>query len=304
MAAVNAPAVIRRGTSADSTACFAVFRRSLRDLMRRIGYLPADAPDPDPATLWPAYVSLFDHLAATCAQWWVAEDGDGRLVGYARSTRRADVVELTEFFVAPGARVSGVGRALLQRAFAEPSATHRAIIATVDAPAVGLYLRFGVAHQTTGVGIAGPPRDVALPASYEAVPATLDGVLAIERELLGHGRREDLSFMLADRPAVLLRRGRRDVGYAFAHNEHGFAGPVAARDPADLPAALAHVEAAAHAAGLERLDLTVPLAATTAIDWLLAHRGMRIDPFYCLFLADAPWARLDRYVPFNPCLML
>lgn len=297
-------AVIRPATRADSTACFAVFRRSLRDFMRRIGLLPAGAGDPDPAALWPAYEGLFEHLAATCAQWWLAEDGDGRALGYARSTQRAGILELTEFFVTPDARVAGVGRSLLERAFAPGLGTHRTIIASVDAPAVGLYLRFGVAHQTTGVDVAGTPRAVELPAGYEAVPATLDEVLEIERELLSHARREDVAFMLADRPGALLRRDGRAVAYAFAPNAHGHAGPIAAREPADLPAALAYVESAAHAAQLERLELTVPLAARTAIEWLLARRGFRIDPFYCLFLADGPWARLDRYLPFNPCLML
>ena len=31
-------------------------------------------------------------------------------------------------------------------------------------------------------------------------------------------------------------------------------------------------------------------------------RGFRIDPFYCLFLTDGPWVKLDRYLPFNPSL--
>ena len=46
------------------------------------------------------------------------------------------------------------------------------------------------------------------------------------------------------------------------------------------------------------------LSARTAIEWLLGQRGFRIDPFSCLPLADGPWARLDRYLPFNPCLIL
>lgn len=301
---MGAAADIRPATSADSRVCFGIFRRSLEDLMRRTGYLPADAAGDDLDELWPAYAALFDHLAATCAQWWIAEDAAGRPVGYARSTQRGEVVELTEFFVAADARVAGIGRALLERAFATGLGTHRAIMATLDAPAVALYLRFGVFHQTTGVDVAGRPRAVALPAGYEAVPATLDELLEIEGELLGHGRREDLAFMLADRPATLLRRDGVAVAYAFTPNAHGYAGPVAARDPADLPAALALVEAAAHDAGMERLDLTMPLAARTAIEWLIGQRGFRIDPFYCLFLADGPWARLDRYLPFNPCLML
>ncbi len=126
----------------------------------------------------------------------------------------------------------------------------------------------------------------------------------MEAELLGHGRREDVAFMLSDRPGVVLRRDGRAVAYAFGLSAAGLAGPVGALDPADLPAALAHVEGSAAAAGAERLDFTVPLAARTAIDWLLVQRGFRIDPFYALFLADGPWARLDRYLPFNPCLIL
>jgi GNAT superfamily N-acetyltransferase len=296
--------VIRPATAADSRACFGVFRASLGDLLRRTGHPAAAAVAAGAEEEWPAYTSLFAHLAATCAQWWVAEDDDGRIAGYARSTLRGDVLELTEFFVVPDARVTGIGRALLERAFAPGLGTHRAIIATVDAPAVALYLRFGVVHQAAGFDLSGRPRAVAPPTGYEVGEPTLDELVALEHELLGHGRREDLAFMLGDRPALLLRRDGRAVAYAFGANADGYAGPVGALDPADLPAALAVLENAAHDAGVEHLDLTVPLTAHTAIDHLLGERGFRIDPFYCLFLADGPWARLDRYVPFNPCLML
>jgi hypothetical protein len=37
---------------------------------------------------------------------------------------------------------------------------------------------------------------------------------------------------------------------------------------------------------------------------LLRERRVRVDPFYCLFLADGPSCKLDRYLPFNPCLFL
>jgi hypothetical protein len=46
------------------------------------------------------------------------------------------------------------------------------------------------------------------------------------------------------------------------------------------------------------------LGAHTAVDWLAGERGFRIDPFHCLFFAGGPWAKLDRYLPFNPCLIL
>ncbi|HVF78389.1 MAG TPA: GNAT family N-acetyltransferase [Solirubrobacteraceae bacterium] len=296
---------IRPATGADSRACFAIFRRSLADLLTRIGYRAADAPPPDPDELWPAYEHAFGHLAATCAQWWIAEDrGDGAALGYARSVLRGDTLELSEFFVAPGARVGGLGRALLEHAFPLGLGEHRAIIATLDAPAVALYLRFGVAHQTTGVDVTGAPRAISPPAGYEVVPATPDELAALERELLGHARELDIAFMLADRPGVVLRHGGRSVAYGFEPNEHGYAGPIGALKPEHMPAVLAHVEGAAHAAGLQRLDLTLPLSARSAVGWLVGERGFRIDPFYCLFLADAPWARLDRYLPFNPCLIL
>jgi len=109
--------------------------------------------------------------------------------------------------------------------------------------------------------------------------------------------------MLADRPATLLRRRGRAVAYAFGPSASGFGGPVAALDPADLPAALAQLEGTAHAAGAETLDLTVPLAARCAVAHLL-HRDFRLTAFYTHFLADGPWAKLDRYLPFNPCLFL
>ena len=291
-------------TAADERECFELFRRSLHDGMVRSGYLAPGTLEPDLETAWARQASVSAHLTATCAQWWLAEDAGGRLLGYARTIERDATIELTELFVDPGARVSGVGRGLLERAFAPGTGRHRMIIATIDAPAVALYLRFGVTHQTTGVDVRGVPRAIAPPPEYETEPATLEEVLAIEGALLGHGRPQEVAFMLADRPATLLRRDGRAVAYAFEPNAHGHAGPIAALDPADMPAALAQLEGAAHAAGLESIDLTLPLAATTAVDWLLRERRFRIDPFYCLFLADGPWCRLDRYLPFNPCLFL
>lgn len=302
---MTAAPALRPATAADSRACFDVFRRSLGDLLTRLGYRQAGAPQADHGRLWPAYESLFAHLAATHEQWWVAEDErSGTALGYARSVQRGGVLELTEFFVDPQARVAGLGRALLERAFPLGLGEHRTIIATVDAPAVGLYLRFGVSHQSTGVDVTATPRAVAPPAGYDVVPATLDEVLALEAQLLGHGREDDVRFMLADRNGVILRHGGRAVAYAFEANGDGFCGPVGALEPAHMPAALAHLEGAAHAAGLQSLELTLPLGARTAVDWLVGERGFRIDPFYCLFLADGPWAKLDRYLPFNPCLIL
>jgi GNAT superfamily N-acetyltransferase len=293
---------VRRATAADSRACFDVFRRSLADLLQRLGYATSRPSDLD--VVWPAYVPLFDHLAQTAAEWWVFEDEQGGVGGYARSVERSGMTELTEFFVAPESRVSGVGRALLERAFPLGWGEHRSIIATVDAPAVALYLRFGVRHQTTGVDVAGEPARAEPPPGTDVRAATAGDVLTLEEELLGHGRPEDAAFITGDRPGIAVTRGGATLGYGFLPNADGFAGPVAARTPGDLPVVLAHLERAAHDAGAEKLELTVPLAAAEAMTWLLEERRFRLDPFYVLFLADGPWAQLDRYLPFNPCFIL
>jgi hypothetical protein len=52
------------------------------------------------------------------------------------------------------------------------------------------------------------------------------------------------------------------------------------------------------------VELLVAPSASAALTWLLGERGFRLDPWLTLFLADGPWAKLDRYLPFNPCLFL
>jgi hypothetical protein len=299
---VTDEARIREATAGDSRACFDVFRRSLADLLLRLGYVTSITDSVEER--WPVYVPLYEHLAATAAEWWVLEDADGGITGYARSVERSGMLELTEFFVAPDTRVRGAGRGLLERAFPLGRGKHRSIIATVDAPAVALYLRFGVRHQTTGLGVAGAPQRVDPPTGTDVRAATAEDVLAFEEELLGHGRPEDAAFIAGDRPGIVVEQSGRRLGYAFLPNGSGFAGPVGARTPDALPAVLAHLERAAHDAGAENLELTVPLAAADAMTWLLEERRFRLDPFYVLFLADGPWAQLDRYLPFNPCFIL
>lgn len=292
---------LREAGPEDSRRCFGIFRGSLRDLMRRTGY--SDSPD-DADAAWPRYEDLFAHLAATSASWWLAEDEDGTPFGYARATLRGATAELSEFFVAPDARVKGAGRALLEHAFPVGWGEHRSIIATLDAPAVALYLRFGVRHQDTAVGFSGAPGRADPGPGLDVTGADLDTILELESEVLGHSRPEDIAYIAGTRPAVIASRAGKALGYAFLPDPHGRAGPIAARDPHDLPALLALVEAAAHEAGVGELDFTVPLSARTAVDWLLAERRFRVDPFYTLLLADSDWARFDRYVPFNPCVIL
>jgi GNAT superfamily N-acetyltransferase len=132
----------RRGTLADSYAVYTVFVRSIEDFTRRMN-MRVDEDSGPLEVWWERRRPLFEHLASTADQFWIAEEA-GEPIGYARSILRDGTRELTEFFVLPASQSAGVGRELLSRAFPAQDARHRSIIATTDARAVGRYLRAGV----------------------------------------------------------------------------------------------------------------------------------------------------------------
>lgn len=299
----------RRATPSDDSETFAVFRRSIWDYARRMGILdPEDPAEPPLEEAWTRWRTMYAHLRETSAEHWVAEDADGKILGYARSIEREGVVELTEFFVDPGTQQSGIGRGLLERAFPLGRGTHRSIIATQDRRAVSLYLRFGVSVQSSGADFAKRPQPVEVDTDLEIVTvrdddASVKAILSVEEQVLGHRREPDVRYFLRDRPGVLYTRRGEVVGYGFDPNESGMFGPIALLEPADAPVALAHLETAAHGAGLEELDILLPLANRVGVAWLL-ERGFHIGPFWVLYLADAPFVRYDRYVTTAPPAIL
>ncbi len=110
------PITYRRGTLDDSQNTFDVFHQSIMNLGDRLGMMPiSGGHDPQVIqNLWARRQSLFDHLARTSDNFWVAEQ-DGKVVGFARSILRNGVRQLTEFFVLPEHQSAGVGRELLAR---------------------------------------------------------------------------------------------------------------------------------------------------------------------------------------------
>jgi len=137
--------VVRPGLPADSPELFRVFRQTAFDLRVRLGQAhPEDAPDT--AVLekeWEQSWPLYTHLAQTADHLWVAER-NSRIIGFARSMIRDGVRSLSEFWVLPQEQSSGVGRALLQRAFPADDARLRYIIATVDTRAQARYMKAGL----------------------------------------------------------------------------------------------------------------------------------------------------------------
>jgi hypothetical protein len=293
----------RQGEAADSRRVFDIFETAIDDLGRRTGGgANSTSGDPD---AWEIRRPLFEHLAATGDEWWIAEDdASGRPIGYARSILRDGVRELTEFFVLPDAQTGGVGRELLERAFPADGARHRAIVATIDPRAIARYLRSGLDCRLAMIGLEAAPRPIALPTDLEREPidpATppLDELADIDRAILDFRRDPDHRWLASQRPGWLYRRAGRPVAYGYHPRRPAWGGPFAALQADDLPVVLADGESAAAAAGHATVTFDLPLTARSGLDHLLG-RGFRVDPFVMLFFTDGPVDAMDRYCLTSP----
>ncbi|MFN8621701.1 MAG: GNAT family N-acetyltransferase [Chloroflexota bacterium] len=290
-------------------ALYGLFRASLAALLDRYTE-PWQYDADDDAATWPAWAGLYGHLHAQC-DLALAAEVDGALAGYARSMRRADVRELTEFFVAPGAAGAGVGRRLLDAVLPTEAGVMRLIIATGDPSAQSRYIRAGFAthaHLLELDGVAGshpelaPVTDLVAAPLDLADPAHLDAVAAIDEAVLGHRRDVDQRFYAAERTGRRFLRDGRVVGYGWIGSRTG---PVAALDPADLPAMLHALEAVAVEQGRTEIGWNVPGTAQPAAAWLLA-RGFRLWRMPVFLMSDGPAlpGRFDRYVVTSPPFFL
>ena len=152
----------------------------------------------------------------------------------------------------------------------------------------------------------GPPAEVVEPPRLEVVALGDDGegiadVLELERTVLGFDRGRELDWLLAEREAYVYRRGGRPVAFAFVAK--GRTGPIAALEPADLPAILDHVRHRAGAVGSREVSFEVPAPNVTAIRHLLGQ-GYRFDPFITFLMANRPFGRFDRFVGLTPPFVL
>lgn len=297
------PFEIRRATAEDSRRAFDVFLASARDLTAR-----QNVPwEPEPESQWAKMRYLFDHLAVHAAEWWIAEDSTtGETLGYARSVERGGLFELAEFFVHPERQSAGVGAALLDRAFPIGRGEVRAIIATTDLRAQARYYRSGCAARFPIAGMLGAPRESEADPGVEAIPLApgspdVETVRVIEREVLGFDRGDELDWLVGLREGFLYARSGRPVGFSFV--SQAGSGPIAALDPADQPAILAHVESRAAALGVDEVSLELPMVNEVAVRHLL-DRGFRFDPFYTFLMSSRPFGRFDRYIGFSPPFVL
>ena len=298
---------IRPGTMADNEACAAVLVQAINDLGRRNGSID-EASALDLAVGWPRWRSFLDHVAATAAEFWVAEDGGGTIIGYARSIDRGGVFELTEFFVRPGVQSQGLGRQLLERAFPRDRGDLRVIIATTDIRALSRYMRAGVVPRFPVATFSGQSREVALVDGLDVEPLDLDrdtdAVNAIDDVVLGHRREPDHRWFATEREGHRYLRDGRMVGYGYvARPGRAGNGPFVVLEASDLPAVMSHAERRRHELGADETEFEVALHNRTALDHLLG-RGYRMDAFMTLVCSSEPFGRFDRYLFCAPALIL
>jgi len=288
----------RRGTLDDSYTVYRIFERSLEDFSRRTN-VQADQTAGDPEA-WERRRPLYEHLARTADQFWIAEEA-GQPIGYARSILRDATRELTEFFVLPASQSAGVGRELLARAFPAAGANHRSIIATFDSRALGRYLRAGVYPHfpiyffRRTPEVAPEPTDLTIEAFSQA-EQVMSELQAIDREILGYARDVDHAWLSQTRQGYLYRRDGHVVGYGYVGSNNS---PFALLDAADYPAVLAHAEAQAAARADEETGFEVPLINRHAVDYLL-RRGYRMDSFFAFHMCDESIGKLENYIVTSP----
>jgi GNAT superfamily N-acetyltransferase len=296
------PLTYRPGTLEDSKTVYDIFLESITDFSRRAGFQAITGGD-DPAVmakLWETRRPMFEHLALTAEQFWIAEK-DGKAIGYARSILRDGCRELTEYFVLPGHQSAGVGRELLARAFLADGATHRTIVATTDSRAQARYLKAGVYSRFPiyYFGRKPEPVIVATDLTFEPLAESRETFAAlrdIDLQILGHRRDIDHAWWMTDRNGFLYRRNGKPVGYGYTGHRRG---PFALLDAADFPAALAHAETFAHSLGLASFGVEVPLVNKAAVDYLLA-RGYQMDSFFAFFMSDKPFGKFENYIAMGP----
>jgi hypothetical protein len=213
---------------------------------------------------------------------------------------------LSFLFVLPRWQTRGLGRAVLAACLRGAGAiSHTSTCAEADQPvSTGLYARLGMAPRAPIYLLRGAIPDAALPdlpGGVRAARVDVEAAGVIDRQLLGYERPQDHAFWAsADRSgfAFVSETGAL-LGYGYAHGS-GRGGPVAATDPAHLPAFIGHLVRSVPV--IEGRQLVVPGPAISALQPLL-EAGVRIDGTPAVFCASGPGPAFDRYVPMSFALL-
>ncbi len=290
----------RKGTIEDSFLVFKVFLKSIMDYGKRMNVMAiTGGNDPEKLkSLWETRKPVFEFLARTAPQFWVAEK-EGEILGYARSIEHDGLQELTEFFVSPNQQSAGIGGELLARAFSKSDARYRAIIATLDERALYRYMKTGVYGRFLFKYFYRNAEKVDVQTDLKIEPMNLDvhieDMHRIDRKLIGHARGVVHQWLITVREGFVYKRRNEIVGYGYVGESHG---PFAVLDDHDFPAVLAHAESLAAEKG-EKFGASAPLVNSKAIDYFVEHK-YQIESFSAIFMSNVPFGKFENYLSFTP----
>lgn len=292
--------IYRRGTLEDSYEVFQVFMKTIMDYSARMNVMAVTGGN-DPETvrsLWNRRRPLFEFLARTAAQFWVAEN-DGQIVAYARSMEHDGLQELTEFFVCPGEQSAGLGGELLARAFPDAGSRYRTIIATLDERALYRYMKAGVYGRFPLKYFYRKAEQVEVETDLQIEPlkpkAHLEAINRIDQEILGHRRTHLHQWIAGSRDGFVYKRKGEVVGYGYVGSNTG---PFAVLDDNDFPPVLAHAESLMAERGAD-FGAETSLSNEKAIRYFIDRR-YQIDSFSAIFMSNVPFGKFENYLFFSP----
>jgi len=301
------PISFRQASEQDDFATFTVFLKSIIDYSERTGVEGiTGGHSPEKINkLWVRRRPLWNHLSETCDQYWVAENENNEVIGYARSIVRGDHRELTEFFVVPGEQSAGIGKELIARAFPEDT-PHRSIIATTDFRALARYLKSKVYPFAIEIYFERAPEAVEFESDLQFQKAdgsdtTLQALGKIDSVVLGHRRDVDHNFLTQDRTLYLYKRENEIVGYGYISKD--YCGPFALLNNKDFPVILTHAESQAHNLGAGTIGFETPTVNTIVVDYLM-NRNYRLEGFITSIMSNKPFGKLENYLLTSPPFFL
>jgi GNAT superfamily N-acetyltransferase len=290
----------RQGTPEDSFAVFQVFLKSIMDYSKRMNVEGiTGGSDPEKLdTLWEKRKPMFEFLANSASQFWVAENNN-EIVGYARTIAHDNLQELTEFFVSPNQQSTGVGSGLLSKAFPASNAQYRTIIATFDERALYRYMKMGLRGQFLLKYFYRQAEKVTLPTDLQIESLNLNihlpDINRIDKLLLAHERPSIHQWIASHRNGFIYKRKNEIVGYGYIGAPHG---PFAVLDENDFPAVLAHAESLVAETGAE-FGVSTPMINQKAIEYFL-ERKYQIDSFSTILMSNKPFGKFENYLTFAP----
>jgi GNAT superfamily N-acetyltransferase len=248
---------------ADIEACAEVFYSADDDLMKKRG----QPPSPRNRV---ALTRLFSHIRETDPhRAWLAQK-DGRVLGFAMSAQRGDLVFLAFLFIEPAEQGRGLGRALLERSMA--GATKTAVcIFSIQPISAALYAKFGMVPRVPIYQIGGRPKGPlpGLPAGVSVGGLEVAQAADLDRAVTGFVRAQDhIAWGSWDRKLFGLYEGGRVVGYGYAQSV-GRIGPIV----------------------VERRELLLPFVSElmrqveTVEDWMINVPGPAAEVFTALLSA-------------------